>query len=88
MLSYFLFKLVDSFPVWPRNLLVSAGLEPVVSLTEKLCIVLDYRLFSSNYKLKKHITVTSFVSMAFGAINLIGFSFTIYGKESIIRCDK
>ena len=38
-------------PVWLRNRLISAGLEPVLSHTEKLCIVSYYIQFSSNIKM-------------------------------------
>ncbi len=37
-------KVID-FPVWLRNRLLSAGLEPVLSQTEKACIASNYRQF-------------------------------------------
>ena len=52
-------KLKTFFPVWLRNRLLSAGLEPVLWYTEKLCIPLYYRQFSTNIIIKiiKLITV-------------------------------
>ena len=35
-------------PVWLQNRLLSAGLDPVLSQTEKLCIATNYRQFSTN----------------------------------------
>ena len=47
------------FPVWLRN----AGLEPVLSQTEKSCIALNYRQFSTKNKIKKKYKINpSFVS--------------------------
>ena len=40
-----LFAKVISFPVWLRNRLLSAGLELVLSQTEKACIASNYRQF-------------------------------------------
>ena len=48
---YFLFKR-KTFPVWFRNRLLSAGLEPVLNQTEKSCIASNYRQFSTNIKIK------------------------------------
>ena len=45
---------VNPDPLWLRNRLISAGLEPVLSHTEKLCLALYYRQFSTNTKIKKH----------------------------------
>ncbi len=39
------------FPVWPSTRLVSAGLEPVLSHTEKSCIATNYRQFFTNFKM-------------------------------------
>ena len=62
------------FPVWLRNRLLSAGLEPILSQTEKSCIASNYRQFSTNIKIK--------------IIKLKNFHFDIRGKLSLIRCDK
>ncbi len=40
------------FPVWLWNQLQSAGLEPVLSQTEKLCIASNYRQYTTNTKIK------------------------------------
>ena len=40
------------FPVWLRNRMISAELEPVLSYTEKLCIASYYRQFFTNIKVK------------------------------------
>ncbi len=69
-----------NFPVWLRNRLLSAGLEPVLSQTEKACIEPNYRQFSTNIKIKIIKLKPSF--------NLKIFSFDIRGKLSIIRCNK
>ena len=37
--------IVKYFPVWLRNRFLSAGLEPVLSQTEKACIASNYRQF-------------------------------------------
>ena len=39
-------------PVWLQNRLISAGLEPVLSNTEKSCIASYYRQFFTNIKIK------------------------------------
>ena len=39
-------------PVWLRNRLISAGLEPVLSHIEKSCIKSFYRQFSTIIKMK------------------------------------
>ena len=46
------------FPVWLRNRLTSTALEPVLSHTEKLCIVSYYSQFSTNIKM---IIITQFL---------------------------
>ena len=43
---------VNYFTVWLRNRLKSAGLEPILSHTEKSCIVSYYKQFSTNIKIK------------------------------------
>ncbi len=49
------------FPVWLRNQLLSAGLEPVLSQTENSCIASNYRQFSKNIKIN-HKNNTNFLS--------------------------
>ena len=44
---------INIFLVLLRSRLLSAGLEPVLSQTEKLCIESIYRQFSTNIKIKK-----------------------------------
>ena len=82
-------------PVWLRNRLLSAGLEPVLSLTEKSCVASNYRQFSTNIKIKIIKLKPSFVSPGLRPLaadktgfNLKIFHFDIRGKLSIIRCDK
>ncbi len=41
---YFIEKLLMDFPVWLQNQLLSAGLESVLSQTEKSCIASNYRI--------------------------------------------
>ena len=53
---------ITYFPVWLRNRLLSAGLEPVLSQTEKACIASNYRQFSTNIKIKIIKLKPSFVS--------------------------
>ena len=50
------------FPVWLRNRLISARLEPVLSHTETLCITSHYIQFSTNIKMYNYKIITSFVS--------------------------
>ena len=52
--KYYL-RLLPVFPVWIRNWLLSVGLEPVLSHTEKLCIASYYWQFST--KITKSIPV-------------------------------
>ena len=42
---------VKYLPVWLLNRLISAGLEPILSHTEKLCIALYYIQFFTNIKI-------------------------------------
>ena len=72
--------IVFQFPVCLRNRLKSAGLEPVLSNTEKPCIASYYRQISTILLL--------FVSPGLRPLdfNLIIFP-SIRGKLSIIRCD-
>ena len=84
----------NSFPVWPRNRLITAGLEPVLNYTEKLCIASFYRQYSTNIKLKIIKLKPVLIAMAFGhaglrklVLNLKIFHFDIFGKLTIIRCD-
>ncbi len=67
---------VFSIPVRLRNRLLSTGLEPVLSQTEKSCIASNYRQFSTNVKIK------------IGAKKRINLHFDIREMLSIIRCDK
>ena len=46
------YRIRITFPVWLRNRLISAGLEPALSNTEKSCIALYNRQFSTNVKIK------------------------------------
>ena len=41
-----------AFQVWLLNRLLSAGLEPVLSQTEKSCIASNYRQLSADIKMK------------------------------------
>ena len=73
----------DAFPVWLRNLSISAGLESVLSHTKNPCIIPYYGNFSTNIK-KNYNNNNSCVSPVFrpfGAnktgINLLIFHFTI-----------
>ena len=73
------------------NRLLSAGLEPVLSQTEKSCIASNNRQFSMNIKSLNHKIITTIVSPGLrplGAdktgVNLIIFQFDIRGKLSII----
>ncbi len=52
--------------------LLSAGLEPVLSQTEKACIASNYKHYAADKN----------------GFNLKIFHFDIRGKLSIIRCDK
>ena len=63
--------LLNSFPVWLRNRLISGGLEPVLSNTEKLCIASYYIQFSMNIKMNHHKINTSLIARAFGTSGLI-----------------
>ncbi len=71
MVSFFFHFNIFSSMAWNR--LLSAGLEPVLSQTEKACTGSNYRQFSTNIKIK--------------IIKLKLFHFDIRGKLSIIRCD-
>ena len=51
--------------VWFRNRLKSAGLEQVLSHTEKSCTALPYRQFSMNIKVKIIKLNTGFVTKIF-----------------------
>ena len=44
---------LTGIPLWLRNRLISAGLELVVSHSEKSCLASYYRQFSTNNKIKK-----------------------------------
>ena len=53
------------FPVWPRNRLISAGLEPAPSHTKKSCIALNYRQFTININIKIIKLVSVLLALAF-----------------------
>ena len=61
---YLRFRII--FPVWLLNRLISAGLEVVLSHTEKLCIASYYRQFSTNIKIKIIKLTPVFLALAFG----------------------
>ena len=71
------------FPVWLRNELISAGLEPFLSHTEKLKIASYYRIFFTNIKIKIRL-----LGPEKTGFNLTIFHFDIRGKVAIIHCDK
>ena len=80
------------FPVWLRNRLISAGLEPVLIHTEKLCIASYYIQFYTGLKMYNHNIKNSFVSPCLCHLNAnkTGFNpitvqFYIRGKLFIIR---
>ena len=52
---------VNKFIVWLRNRLISAGLEPFLSLNEKSYIVSYYTQFSTYIKMLNHNIKTRFV---------------------------
>ena len=45
-------SMLCNFPIWLWNRLLSTGLEPVLSHTEKSCIASNYIQFSTNIKIK------------------------------------
>ncbi len=74
-----------------RNRLLSAGLKPVFSQTEKLCKASYYRQFSAHIKIIKLIPVLlvrAFDPSGLTKLNIIIFHFIIHEKLSIIRCEK
>ncbi len=73
----------NSFPIWLRTRLLSAGLEPVLSQTEKLCTATNYRQ-SMNIKIKIIKLIPFCQPVFYRSI----FHFDIRGKLSIIRRDK
>ena len=78
------------FWVWLWNQLLSAGLELVLGHTEKSCIVLFYRQFSTKDKMKNHnlIQVLLWSLANITRIILIIFQFTICGKLCVTWCNK
>ena len=58
--------LIYFFPVWLRNRLKSAGLEPVLSYTKKAGIALYYRYFFTNIKIKIIKLLPVLLANAFG----------------------
>ena len=85
-------KYLVYFPVWLRNRLISAGLEPVINQTENPYVTSYERQFSTNIKIIIIILFTILLAWPLGVIktgfNLIIFLFYIYGNLSIIRCSK
>ena len=69
---------------WLRHRLISGGLEPVLSHTEKSCIASYYKQLSTNNEIKNHTINTSFVSLGYIYFILL----FVRGLLSIIRCDK
>ena len=57
---------VTYFPVWLPNRLLSTGLELVLSLTEKSCIVSYYIQFSTSIKMYNYNIKTVLFARAFG----------------------
>ena len=53
------------FPVWLRNRLISDGLEPVLSQTEKSCIAPYYREFFTKIKIKNIKLIPVLLAVAF-----------------------
>ena len=49
---FYLLGPLGDISVWLRNLLISPGLDPVLSHSEKSCMALYYRQFSTNIKIK------------------------------------
>ena len=58
-------KISYFFPVCLSNRLISAGLEPVLSETEKSCISSNYRRFFTNIKIKIIILIPVLLALAF-----------------------
>ena len=87
--------MLNSFPVWLQNPLISARLKPILSHTEKSIIVMYYIQFSMNIKMYNHYIKTSFVRSCLWQLgakktgfNLIIIHFYIGGKLFILGCDK
>ena len=55
-----------NIPVWMRNWLISAGLEPVLSHTKKSCIASYYRYIATNIKIKIIKLIPVLLAHAFG----------------------
>ena len=68
--------IIHIFPAWLQNRIISAGLEAVLSHTEKSCIISYYRQFSTKIKNKIHKINTSFVNMGLRLLgaNKTGFN--------------
>ena len=62
---------INDFPVWLRIRLLSAGLETVLSQTEKSCMASNYRQFSTNIKIKIIKLIQILLAWAFGAKKLV-----------------
>ncbi len=74
----------NNFQVWLWNRLLSAGLEPVLSQTEKSCIASDYRQFSTNIII--FILISAESCLLYDATNILSFIFNkndnIYKKRN------
>ena len=70
-----------NFPVWLPNRLISAGLKPVLSHTEKSCIVSYYINFSTNLRMYNHNIKISFVSPF---LRHIGANKTVFSSEATL----
>ncbi len=58
------------FPVWLRNRLLSTGLKPVFSQTEKSSIAFSYRQFSTNINIKIIKLIPVLLARTFGPTGL------------------
>ena len=75
------------FQVWLPNRSISGGLEPVLSHTEKSCIVSYYRQFSANIKINS-LYFTIFLGKIFGPSGPIklkkNFNFSFYYPQKAV----
>ena len=76
--------------IWLPNRIITAELEPVLSDTEKCCIVL-YNQFSTSIKIYNHSIQTSFIGPCLrhlkNSFNLIIVHLYLRGKLFIIQCN-
>ena len=84
--SSYICKQVTKFPVWPRNQLISAGLERVLSHTEKSCFVSYY--ISMNIKNTIITLKPVLLARSFGIFggNKTGFNLKIVHFLSVESC--